>query len=61
MNRTDAIVKIDEALDRLEEVRDILEQLGGTYYMCERIRTKIEQLEDLRVDIMQADLLQEDK
>ena len=61
MNRTDAIVKLDEALVRLDNVLEMLIQLGATYSLCNRLRTKINQLDDLRVDIMQADLLQEDE
>ena len=60
-NRYDAVVKIDEALDRLEQALQMIDQMGATYSLCNRLYNKISQLNDLRVDIMQADLLQEDE
>ena len=60
MNRMDAIVELDRAIDQLEKVKEMLNQMGATYSMSLRVETKITQLTDLRVDIMQADLLQED-
>lgn len=58
-NRTDAVIQLDFALDHLDKVLEMLNRMGATYSMCDRLRTKINQLTDLRVDIMQADLLQE--
>lgn len=59
MDRTDAVIELDTALDHLDKVLEMLNRMGATYSMCDRLRTKINQLTDLRVDIMQADLLQE--
>lgn len=61
MNRTDAIVKIDEALDRLEEALEMLEYMGSSFSIYDRLRTKINSLTNLRVDIMSAPLPQEDQ
>lgn len=56
MNRTDAIVKIDEALDRLEEALEMLDLMGSSFSIHERLRIKIHSLTDFRVEIMSADL-----
>ena len=61
MNRMDAIVELDRAIDQLEKVKDMLNQMGATYSMDHRLENKITELTILRVDIMQADLLQEDE
>ena len=62
MNRMDAIVELDKAIDQLEKVKDMLELelMGATYSMDHRLENKITQLQLILVDIMQADLLQED-
>lgn len=59
MDRTDAVIELDTALDHLDKVLEMINSMGATYSLCDRLRTKINQLTDLRVDIMQADLLQE--
>lgn len=59
MDRYDAVMQLDFALDHLDKVLEMLNRMGATYSMRDRLRTKINQLTDLRVDIMQADLPQE--
>ena len=59
MNRTDAIIELDTAIDSLERVASMVNSMGCTYYMNSRIQTKLRELTDLRVDIMQADFLEE--
>lgn len=59
MNRTDAVVAIDHACDGLEQALAILEGLGATYSMVNRVAVMIQSLENLRVDVWQADLLME--
>ena len=61
MDRYDAVIQLDFALDHLDKVLEMLNRMGATYSTCDRLRVKINQLTDLRVDIMQADLLQEDE
>lgn len=58
-SRYDAVIQLGLALDHLDQVLEMLNQMGATYSMCDRLRTKINQLTDLRVDVMQADLPQE--
>ena len=60
MNRTDAIIAIDEAAASLEKARDVLSQMGCTYGMEARIAAIVAALDELRVDVAQCDLLSEE-
>lgn len=59
MNRTEAVIQLDVAIERIEAVGAMLSRMGCTYNMMNRLQTEVARLEDLRVDIMQADLLEE--
>lgn len=60
MNRTDTLKELDSAIVHLGRVLENLNQMGATYSMCLRVESKINRLCDLRVDIMQADLILKD-
>lgn len=60
MNRTDAIIAIDNACESLEHAAKVLAIMGASYSMDERMRTLIAKLETLRVDALQCDLMGED-
>lgn len=60
MDRTDVVVAIDHACDGLEQAMDILNGLGATYSMVNRVKNLIEQLEVLRIDVVQCNLLVEE-
>lgn len=55
-NRIDTIIQLDGAIDHLMGVRERLIDMACTYSLDQRIDTLLRRLEDLRVDIMQADL-----
>ena len=59
MNRTDAIIAIDDAAASLEKTRDVLSQMGCTYSMSARIAALVAALDELRVDVAQCDLMVE--
>ena len=55
-NRFDIIVQLDTAAATIERVREQLIDMACTYSLDQRIDTLLRRLEDLRIDIMQADL-----
>ena len=55
-NRFNAIVRLDDAILSIEVVRERLIDMACTHSLDRRIDNLLRQLEDLRVDIMQADL-----
>lgn len=55
-NRFNAIVRLDDAILSIEVVRERLIDMACTRSMDRRIDNLIEDLESLRVDILQADL-----
>ena len=59
MTRTDAVIAIDDAAALLEKASEILASLGSSYSINERIATLVANLDDLRVDVVQCDLLNE--
>lgn len=60
MDRTDVVVAIDHSCDGLEQAMAILNGLGATYSMVNRVQNLIDQLEVLRIDVMQCNLLIEE-
>lgn len=60
MDRTDAVIAIDHACDGLEQAMAVLNGLGASYSMQQRLTSLLAKLEDLRVDVMQCDLLTEE-
>ena len=56
MNRLNTIVELDTAITKLEKVRDQLVDMVCTFSLDSRLSNLLDQLETLRVDIMQADL-----
>ena len=56
MNRIDTIVQLDNAIAMIEQVRERLIDMACTRSLDRRLDTLLMQLEDLRVDILQADL-----
>ena len=46
MNRTDAVIQLDVALDHLDKVLEMLNRMGATYSTRDRLRVKINQLTD---------------
>lgn len=56
MTRIDTIIQLDSAIAQLEDVRERLIDMACTHSLDRRIDTMLRQLEDLRVDILQADL-----
>jgi DNA-binding NtrC family response regulator len=59
MNRTETIIRIDDATDLLERVAAALDRMGATHSMVIRVENLVRQLDDLRVDVAQCDLLNE--
>lgn len=55
-NRFNAIVRLDDAILSIEVVRERLIDMACVYTLDRRIDNLLRQLEDLRVDILQADL-----
>lgn len=56
MNRLDTIIDLDEAIAKIERVQEQLLFMVCTESMTNRLDTLLNKLEDLRVDILQADL-----
>lgn len=56
MNRFDVILKIDHACSILDEVLEMLRDLGASRSYDERLHAVVSKLEDLRVDVHSADL-----
>ena len=56
MNRLDTIVDLDAVIAKLERVQDHLIFMVCTESMSDRLDNLLQQLETLRVDILQADL-----
>ena len=59
MNRFDTIIILDSVAARLERIADALNEMGATHSMVNRVENLVRQLDDLRVDIAQCDLLNE--
>lgn len=59
MNRLQAIIEVDTSAIRLEQVAEALIRMGATVSMVSRVQNLVRQLDDLRVDIAQCDLLRE--
>jgi hypothetical protein len=59
MNRRETITAVSSASIQLEQIADALYRMGATFSMVERVRAIASKLDDLRVDIQQADLLNE--
>ena len=55
-NRFNTIVRLDDAILSIEVVRERLIDMACTRSLDRRLDTLLMQLENLRVDIMQADL-----
>lgn len=56
MTRIDTIIQLDSAIDQLKGVQERMIDMACTSSMDRRINALINKLEDLRVDILQADL-----
>ena len=56
MNRFDTIIDLDNAIARIELVKERLIDMACTHSLDRRINNLIEDLESLRIDILQADL-----
>lgn len=56
MNRIHTIVQLDTAITSIERVREQLIDMACVYTLDRRIDNLLRELEDLRVDILQADL-----
>lgn len=60
INRFDAICRIDNACEELEAAMDLLNSMGAEFTTLPGdIRSIVQKLEDLRVDIYSADLPKE--
>jgi hypothetical protein len=59
MNRNETIIRIDSIAARLELVAVALNDMGATHSMVNRVENLVRQLDDLRVDVAQSDLLNE--
>ena len=59
MNRLETIITVDTAAIQLEQVAVALINMGATFSMISRVQNLVRQLDDLRVDINQCDLLNE--
>lgn len=55
-NRLNTIAQLDTAISTIEQVREQLIDMACVYTLDRRIDNLLRELEDLRVDIMQADL-----
>jgi predicted Ser/Thr protein kinase len=60
MTRQDTVNMIDEAADLLEQVAAALDRMGATHAMISRIDNLVLQLDDLRFDVMECDLTNEE-
>jgi hypothetical protein len=59
VNRNDTIILLDSVACRLERIADALNEMGATHSMVNRVENLVRQLDDLRVDVAQCDLLNE--
>ena len=55
-NRLNTIAQLDTAISTIEQVREQLIDMACVYTLDRRIDNLLRELEDLRVDILQADL-----
>lgn len=60
MNRADAVNKIQQAADLLQDVVAALMVLGATHTMTNRVVNLMGRLDDLEIDVKQCDLLIEE-
>lgn len=56
MNRLSTIAQLDTAITTIEQVKEQLIDMACVYTLDRRVANLLRELEDLRVDIMQADL-----
>jgi hypothetical protein len=56
LDRLNTIIELDTAITRIEVVRERLIDMACTYTLARRAEGLLQQLEDLRLDILQADL-----
>jgi len=59
MTRLEAIITVDSAAIQLEQVAAALDNMGADLSLVHRVQNLVRQLDDLRVDIGQCDLLSE--
>ena len=59
MTRLEAIITVDSAAIQLEQVAAALDNMGADLSLVSRVQNLVRQLDDLRVDINQCDLLSE--
>ena len=59
MNRNETIINLVDAAFYLEKVAAALNAMGATHSMVNRVENLVRQLDDLRVDVAQCDLLNE--
>ena len=59
MNRLETIMTVDTAAIQLEQVAAALDNMGADLSLVHRVQNLVRQLDDLRVDINQYDLLSE--
>ena len=55
-NRLNTITQLDTAISTIEQVKEQLIDMACVYTLDRRVANLLRELEDLRVDIMQADL-----
>jgi len=55
-NRLNTIAQLDTAITTIEQVKEQLIDMVCVYTLDRRVANLLRELEDLRVDIMQADL-----
>ena len=58
--REEAVRKLGDAADLLEDVVNILTWLGATHSMVNRTESLMHKIDDLRTDAKQCDLLNEE-
>jgi uncharacterized membrane protein YjjP (DUF1212 family) len=59
MTRLETIITVDTAAIQLEQVAAALDNMGADLSLVHRVQNLVRQLDDLRVDINQCDLLSE--
>ena len=59
MTRVETVSTVDYVAMKMEHVAEALNTMGATYSMISRVQNLIAKLDELRVDIMQCDLLNE--
>lgn len=57
MSRTDTVIRIIDCCELLEAVASALNRMGATHSMVNRVENLVRQLDDLRVDVAQCNLL----